>query len=256
MKKFMLTSIIISAVMVITGNSSVISAHEQVEKDYKQAPYYYALQEWFDVNEYTDEQRESFMADTETLDWILYNDNYWNNGNYSFIESNNTDSVYSVLSLQDKPNYPISGYESGRYFSDESYTTGCTHHDNCSVYGGCGCRSVNNSIQCIGFANFFRWVRTGNYLTIDSQISGMSGSWTEDNIKKYFDQLNLGSHVRLGVKGKTYDHSITIVEKYSSGVKVYDCNWDNKCGVRITDLSWSDIYRNFDEIVYSNYYFG
>lgn len=118
---------------------------------------------------------------------------------------------------------------------------------------------MSNSIQCLGFAIFFRWARTGNYLNATASIPGMSGNWSTDNIKKYFqEKLNLGSHVRLHLKGKPseYYHSITVVGMSNSGVTVYDCNWDNKCGIRIVDLSWNNIYQNFDEIIYSNKFMG
>lgn len=264
MKKKVL-AIIITAVIAVTSNSSILSAHEDIEptvqKDYTQAPYYYALEEWFDFNNYTSEQREDFMSDTETLDWMLYNDDYWNYGNYSFTSLEDADNGIETYAA---PSYPITGYEGGTFFTEEALTDdpdkpGCESHSSCSIYGGCGCRSVNNSIQCLGFANFFRWARTGSYLNSTTQINGLSGNWSADNIKKYFlEKLNLGSHVRLHLRGQKeiYMHSITVVEMSSSGVKVYDCNWDKKCGIREKNLSWNDIYQNFDAITYSNRFAG
>lgn len=263
MKKLKSVAAIISAAIIVTSSMSLVSAHEITEednrKDYTQAPYYYALEEWFDFYGYTPEQRENFMTDTETLDWMLYNDDYWNYGDYSFMSLEDIDSGIETYAA---PTYPISGYDSGTFFTEEILTDdpdtpGCESHDNCSIYGGCGCRSVNDSIQCLGFANFFRWVRTGSYLNSDTQISGMTGSWTANNIQNYFQsKLNVGSHVRLHVKGKTYYHSITIVGFTGSGVKVYDCNSNGNCNIRITDLSWNNIYSNYDSIKYSNTYKG
>ena len=252
MKKLKITASIISAAIIVISNMSLVSAHEIPEehnqKDYTQAPYYYALEEWFDFNGYTAEQRESFMADTETLDWILYNDDYWNYGNYQFTLPEETENG---IAPHNAPNYPISGYESGTYFSDSG--NACTHHNSgCSIYGGCGCRCVNNSIQCMGFANFFRWVRTGEYLTSSTKISGLT-DWTKNNILNYFNNnLNVGSHVRLHVKNKSYFHSITVVKNFGTGITVYDCNLDGKCGIKIYNLSWNDIYNNYDYINYSN----
>ena len=46
-------------------------------KDYTAAPHYEDLLKWFDRYEYTQEQRDSFMNDTETLDMMLYSDEFW-----------------------------------------------------------------------------------------------------------------------------------------------------------------------------------
>lgn len=212
------------------------------------------MEEWFDFYCCTTEQCENILNDTEFMDWALYNDEYWNYGNYSFTS---LDDIEIGIEAHNAPVYPVTGYEDGKYFSDNN--SACTHHldkNDCPESGGCGCRCVNNSIQCMGFANFFRWVRTGNYLGASSQTPGMSGSWTESNIKNYFQsKVNLGSHVRLHLKGKPeeYRHSITVVAMSNSGVTVYDCNWDKQCGIRIKDLSWSDIYMPLTKLIMSIY---
>ncbi len=222
-------------------------------KDYTQAPYYYALEEWFDFYGYTLEERERFMEDTETLNWMLYNGDYWNDGNLNFLS---LDDIGSGIEKSSSPTYPVSGHEAGTYFS-KSHTP-CTHHGpSCSYTGGCDCISVNNSIQCLGFANFVRWARTGSYLDSATQILGLSSNWSVNSIKNYFqNNLNVGSHVRLRVSGKSYDHSITIVSMDNNGVSVYDCNMDGQCGVQIHTLTWNNIYQNYDYIRYSNVYAG
>lgn len=232
------------------------------EKDYTQAPYYYALMEWFDHFDYSEEQREQFMADTQVLDDILYDDNYWDYGNYSFCDVDYEDKnvgieTHSVF-------YPVTSYENGTYFSKSERgvhgRSACTHHfdPGCDFVGNCACINVGGSIQCYGFAKFLRQVYTGFYFSADSKIGGLSKeNWTENNIKNYFStKVGVGAHVRLHLKNKPagHDHSYTIIQKSTTGIKIYDANWDNQCGIRITDVTWSQIYSNFDSIVYSNVY--
>lgn len=252
-----------SCVMIAAFSAGAISTTFAVgetgmsEKDYTQAPYYYALEEWFDYFDYSEEQRAQFLADTEVLDNILYDDDYWNNGNYEFCdetygEENAGIEAYSVT-------YPVVGFESGTYFSNPIRGVGCppcTHHlSGCNTDGSCGCRSVQGGIQCYGFANMLHWIYNGTYFNINQQVQGLDKpSWNVNSIKTFFtNKVPIGTHVRLHCKNKNYFHSYTVLQKSSTGIKVYDANWDGQCGIRITDVTWSQIYSYFDYILYIMY---
>lgn len=251
-----ITSIFVVSVMAMS-TIAVVNAETQTDisdehKDYTQSPHYSDLVEWFDRYDYTEEQRESFMADTETMDFIMYDDDFWNYGS----DDNAVVPLYDpMLPLV---NFPIRGYEDGRYFSNAGITTPCTHHNSgCNFNGSCGCKSFNNSIQCYGFAQFVYWKRYGVYFSEANQIGGLSKSkFSVGEIQNYIrSNLRVGSHIRLHLrnKGDGYYHSIIVTSKSSTGIGVYDANWDNKCGIRMTTWTWDDIFNYFDEIKYSNY---
>ena len=76
MKKIKIfTAILLSCMITACSNAPAVT--DAVEKDYASAPHYADLVAWFDRWDYTEEQRESFLKDTETCDWILYDDDYW-----------------------------------------------------------------------------------------------------------------------------------------------------------------------------------
>lgn len=252
-----ITSIFVVSVMAMLAvaivNAETMTGVSDEHKDYTQSPHYTDLLEWFDRYDYTEEQRTSFMSDTETMDLIMYDDNFWNYGN----DDNAVAPAY-VIPPEGAVSFPIKGYESGKYFSKAGTTTPCTHHSSwCSISGSCGCKSFNNGIQCYGFAHFVYWTTFSSYFSASNQIGGLSSSnWSADNIKDFIkSNLRLGSHIRLHLRGKSddFNHSVIISSKSSTGIEVYDANWDGKCGIRMVTLTWSNIYSLFDKIVYCNY---
>ena len=251
---FVLNAVLLSSAATVGAETNDFGEQHST-RDYTQAPYYNALQEWFDFCNYTENQREKFMNDTETLDWILYSDEYWNNGGYSFTSLGSVPIEKPMLT---SASFPVAGYEAGTYFSSVRGRPACTHHsyNNCTFDGKCGCGSFDNSIQCLGFAKFVYWTRTGSSMSANGQLKGLY-NWSEAEIKKYIvNNLNIGSHIRFHVKGKNFDHSVIVTSISNTQIGVYDANWDNQCGIRMTTMSWADIYKNFDYIDYSNYFYG
>lgn len=254
-----ITSIFVVSVMAMSA-IAVVNAETQADisdepKDYTQAPYYNDLMEWFDRFDYTEEQRKSFMSNTEVMDLIVYDDELWNDGS----DDNAIAPIYDPV--PPLVEFPIRGYEAGKYFSKAGTTTPCTHHnsDNSSCYtdGSCGCKSFLGGIQCFGFAKFVYWSKYGVNFTDVTKLEKLSGSnWTTAKIQEYIkSKLRVGSHIRLHLRGKNddYDHSIIVTSINSTGIGVYDANWEGKCKIRMTTWTWDNIFSFFDRIDYSNY---
>lgn len=90
---------------------------------------------------------------------------------------------------------------------------GGAHTHNTYLPGECDCNNYNNAIQCMGFA-----FKIGNELY---------GSNVRNWRKFYdFDQVKIGDYIRYG------GHSVIVIGKDDTGVKVVECNFDRQCGIR------------------------
>ena len=133
---------------------------------------------------------------------------------------------------------PISEYPVGSYFSESGKA--CTHHNNCSWTGSCGCRSYNNSIQCMGFANYVFKQVTGTDCVDSNSVGGLSNI-SATSLKNYFSHLTVGSHFRyMGTNG--IPHSFIITGITSNGVSVYEANYaSNNCVVGRRTITYSTL---------------
>ncbi|MCI8361249.1 MAG: SH3 domain-containing protein [Clostridiales bacterium] len=90
---------------------------------------------------------------------------------------------------------------------------GGAHTHNTYLPGECDCNNFNNAIQCMGFA-----FKIGNEL-FGSNVR----YWTKFY---HFDQVKIGDYIRYG------GHSVIVIGKDDTGVKVVECNFDHQCGIR------------------------
>ena len=90
---------------------------------------------------------------------------------------------------------------------------GGSHTHETYLPGECDCNNYNNAIQCMGFA-----------FKIGNELYGSNVRyWT----KFYnFDQVKIGDYIRYG------GHSVIVIGKDDTGVKVVECNFDHQCGIR------------------------
>lgn len=227
------------AVPAVAQNAPDVSAEIAVlSAKYDESSNFAKLESWFEEHNADEEQIRLILSDEEMMEDIL-RDRFW--------EDNDNQAV--TLAAR-STSYPIAGYGNGTYFSKNRKA--CTHHRNsvasCSLDGSCGCQSFDSSIQCNGFAKLVYWTSTGNHIGNNSLGLGMSGTWNTTNIKNYFtNKVDVGSYVRLTTKSGL-GHSIIVTNITSSGITLYDCNYDMQCGVRIKTYTWNSIYNSFSAI--------
>ena len=109
-------------------------------------------------------------------------------------------------------------------------------------------------IQCKGFAGFiFNEIFQGGYIgKYDSNKYYIPNPNNARELGKYYgDSVNVtnisnlfsngmpGDFIQVRRRGKTYGHSMILVNKDSGGITVFDCNSDGKCGVKKYYISYS-----------------
>lgn len=166
----------------------------------------------------------------------------------------NTDFYKNTVYAEDevsspRASLPLSSYPSGSYFSKSGKA--CTHHKSgCNINGSCGCKSYNNSIQCMGFANYvFK-----QYNGVDCVAFNANGKLTSisaSSLKTYFNKLKVGSHFRyMGTNG--IPHSFIVTRITSTGVSVYEANYtSNNCVVGQRTISFTDLAKQVKSVTNS-----
>lgn len=108
--------------------------------------------------------------------------------------------------------------------------------------GGRWIGSFDSGKQCYGFAklvvyNLFGKNSSGGYRswsyagvsTSGMKTLGSITSYSATNVKNLLNGAKCGDVLQFNT---TKQHSMIIYSVDSSGVTVYDCNWDNNCGIR------------------------
>lgn len=118
--------------------------------------------------------------------------------------------------------------------------------------------------QCKGFANFiFKEIFGVNHIGpypegiyyYLSPVNGAtelgrlsSGSMSVENAKNLLSKGAPGDYIQVKRRGRNTAHSMILYSTSSSGIKVFDCNSDGKCGVRLYDISWQSFYNSNDSM--------
>lgn len=170
---------------------------------------------------------------------------------------------------------PLSLYQpNNSYFSNSGQS--CSQHHmlpdypTCHTDGTCGCKSFDNSIQCMGFAKYVfaeysNMTNFSSYYT--TQLSNAEG--VEDvkrkmtytfssavDAKTAFSELKKGDYVRMRKAGRANDlggngHSFIILSVTSTSVTVYEANFDQECGVSTRVLTYTSLINSYDKISFA-----
>ncbi len=113
-------------------------------------------------------------------------------------------------------------------------------------------------IQCKGFANLifyklFNVVHIGAYENTNKYyIPSPSGAievgrlnfsdMSQDNSKNLLQKGYPGDFIQVRRRGKSYGHSMILVNVDANGITVFDCNSDGKNGVKSYYVSYNDFY--------------
>lgn len=115
-------------------------------------------------------------------------------------------------------------------------------------------------IQCKGFANLmfaeiFGVTHIGPYdESTKYYIPNPQGAYevgrldfssmSQGNAQNLLSQGMPGDFIQVRRRGKSYGHSMILVNKDDSGITVFDCNSDGKNGVRSYYISWNAFYNS------------
>ncbi len=119
--------------------------------------------------------------------------------------------------------------------------------------------SFDGGKQCYGFAklvvyNVFGKSNSGKYRswkyngtpTSGMTVIGSVKSYSKSSVKNLLSKAKCGDVLQFD---QTKQHSMIVYKVESDGVVIYDCNWDNNCGIRKKKCSfgaWSG--RNSDKL--------
>ena len=65
-----------------------------------------------------------------------------------------------------------------------------------------------------------------------------------DACKELLLKAQPGDYIQVRRRGKTYGHSMIVVDTSASGITVFDCNSDGRNGVKVYDINYSSFYSS------------
>lgn len=207
-----------------------------------------------------EETAELILADEELV-FTMKLDSYWEEPT----ETKQTRAVTASI--------PLSSYPHGSFYTYNG--AACTCHANCTyslprewtgatnrcyntstgASGNCKRYEATGSIQCKAFADYVYKQYTGSDISSSTQVSvtGYSSiantAAGADKMEDFFSALPVGSNVRVSVRNASYNHSVIISAKSSTGVTIYDANRIGKCKVGNQTKTWEELASMYDGIV-------
>ena len=146
---------------------------------------------------------------------------------------------------------PLSEWPVGSY-----WTTGGKPYE----YGKNSSKAfTDGAIQCAGFAKYVYEQLWGNY-KYGQKVAAVTLEGTSEDFKG----INVGARIncdRRGSKIESEDdfttsignHSMILLSKTSSGIVVYECNHDDKCGIGMRTITYRNFYLEYMNIKNSSY---
>lgn len=197
-----------------------------------------------------DSSGQEYLLDLSTKQNTALSDQDLNNLQYS----NSTPVVQSSITpyaIQLQLDFPLPDYPAGSYFTNNGLA--CTDHSISGIHlaGTCNCKMYCGSTQCYGFALYAsdQYVHiSGNQGSRGASCASIAG-YTLKNAStafSYFRSCPKGSYIRLSETAPSGEgnHSIVLVSVSSSGITIYDCNYEGPCKVSYRFSTYSDLlYR-------------
>ena len=118
---------------------------------------------------------------------------------------------------------------------------------------------TDGAIQCADFAKYVYEQLWGNY-KYGQKVAAVTLEGTSEDFKG----INVGARIncdRRGSKIESEDdfttsignHSMILLSKTSSGIVVYECNHDDKCGIGMRTITYRNFYLEYMNIKNSSY---
>ena len=157
---------------------------------------------------------------------------------------NYTSAVSSYDDLSNRLNALISKYK-GTYWTTDGKAAASSGATSKYYYG----------IQCKGFASYifndlFCQGYIGAYDSNKYYIPNAKGAtligkaWNFGSsdvttVKNILSQGSIGDYIQARRRDKSYGHTMIIAGVSDSGITIFDCNSDGKCGVKLYNQSWA-----------------
>lgn len=116
-------------------------------------------------------------------------------------------------------------------------------------------------IQCKGFANYIFYRLFGvtfigrydgeyYYLPDPSGAVELAREWdfaSDDTqlMQQIFADARPGDFIQGRSRTRSSGHTMIYVSQDEAGITVFDCNWDNRCGVQVRTMSWEKLASYF-----------
>ncbi len=118
---------------------------------------------------------------------------------------------------------------------------------------------TDGAIQCAGFAKYVYEQLWGNY-----KYGQKVAAVTLEGTSKDFKGINVGARINCDRRKKKIEsdkgftisignHSMILLSKTSSGIVVYECNHDDKCGIGMRTITYRNFYLEYMNIKNTSY---
>ena len=118
---------------------------------------------------------------------------------------------------------------------------------------------TDGAIQCAGFAKYVYEQLWGNY-KYGQKVAAVTLEGTSEDFKG----INVGARINCDRRGSKIEsdddfttsigsHSMILLSKTSSGIVVYECNHDDKCGIGMRTITYRNFYLEYMNIKNSSY---
>lgn len=118
---------------------------------------------------------------------------------------------------------------------------------------------TDGAIQCAGFAKYVYEQLWGNY-KYGQKVAAVTLEGTSEDFKG----INVGARINCDRRKKKIEsdkgftisignHSMILLSKTSSGIVVYECNHDDKCGIGMRTITYRNFYLEYMNIKNTSY---
>ena len=118
---------------------------------------------------------------------------------------------------------------------------------------------TDGAIQCAGFAKYVYEQLWGNY-KYGQKVAAVTLEGTSEDFKR----INVGARINCDRRKKKIEsdkdfatsignHSMILLSKTSSGIVVYECNYDFKCGIGMRTITYRNFYLEYMNIKDTSY---
>ena len=125
--------------------------------------------------------------------------------------------------------------------------------------GNTSIKLADGSKQCAGFAKYVYEQIWGNY-KYGQKVAAVTLEGTSEDFKG----INVGARINCDRRGSKIEgdkdfttsignHSMILLSKTSSGIVVYECNHDDKCGIGMRTITYRNFYLEYMNIKNSSY---
>ena len=135
---------------------------------------------------------------------------------------------------------PLSEWPVGSYWTTDGKPS--------DIDGTTSIKLADNSKQCAGFAKYV-YKQLWNSYTYGSKLTEIELEGTSEDFK----DISIGARINCNRSDGGGNHSMVIVDKTSTGITVYECNHDDKCGLGTRTITFANFKKEYTKIKDTSY---